>query len=274
MRRRPLWLPTLLILIGLVIGTGRPAICAENDFAELAYKVYYGGLSAIDIDARVSIADGEYELSTNGKSIGFLDFLFPFKSQVTGRGGLRESGAARNFSTVSTFRGRLRKIEGISIVNAVPKWTVAPPIPLDERDPVPEALRIGTLDPVAALVGAATLETASDVCSGTSRIFNGKVRTDVRLEYLGTETLPPNRFSIFSGKADKCEARYETLAGGYKKSWFGSDGPPPVIQFWISRIGDSSFWVPVRVETSTELATVLVHLTTMTTEPTRSIERP
>jgi hypothetical protein len=263
-----------LILAGLVAVPPSPAISGDKGVAELSYSAYYGGLSAVDVDARITITDGRYALSTEGKSVGFLDFLFPFMSNAAGSGELQGNTTPRKFALTSTFRGRSRKIEGTSIADTVPDWTVIPPIPTDERDPVPENLRTGTQDPIAALVSAATSKAARDVCSGTSRIFNGKVRTDVHLTHLGHESLKPNRFSSFAGPAEKCEARYETLAGGYKKSWFASDGPPPVIQFWITPIADLGFWIPVRVEASTDLAKVLIHLTGATTGPAGSTKQP
>ena len=274
MTRQSLGVSALLILMSLIAGNGTPAISGDGGLAKLSYKAYYGGLAAAEIDARITISDGRYTLSTTGKSIGFLDYLFPFLSRASGRGGLGEHATPRDFVLESTFRGRSRKIKGTAAANTAPIWTVSPPIPIDERDPVPETLRLGALDPVAALVGAATLKTAREVCSGTSRVFNGKVRTDVHLTHLGAEALRPNDFSSFSGAAEKCKARYETLAGGYKRSWFGSDAPPPEILFWITRIEGSDFWIPVRVEASTELAKVLVHLTAATMGPARSIKRP
>lgn len=274
MRRHSLRLLALLILAGPMAVPPSPALAGDTGFADLSYRAYYGGLSAVDIDAKITIANGRYEISTVSKSIGFLDFLFPFISRASGTGGLRENPARRNFALSSTFRGRSREIMGISVADTSPVWTVTPPIPTDERDPVPERLRIGTQDPMAALVSAATTKAAREACSGTSRVFNGKVRTDVHLTHLGREVLKPNDFSNFSGLTEKCEARYETLAGGYKKSWFGSDGPPPAVQFWITRIENSDFWVPVRVEASTDLAKVLVHLTAISPGPARSIKQP
>lgn len=274
MRRQSFRHLALAILTGLISTSVSPAISSDEGFAALKYKMYYGGLSAVDVDAKITIVDGRYELSTVGKSTGFLDFLFPFESHASGRGEIRENISPRHFAITSTFRGRSREIEGILTSGKAPVWTVTPPIPLDERDPVPENLRMGTQDPMGALLMAATSSAAREVCSGTSRVFNGKARTDVRLTHLGHEILKPNRFSSFSGRAEKCEARYETLAGAYKKSWFGSEGPAPVIQLWITQLADTNFWIPVRAEASTEIADILVHLTAASTGPARSIKQP
>jgi len=237
---------------------------ATESAAVLTYEAYYGGLSAVEITAEVSVSDGSYELSTVGKSIGFLDFLFPFQSHAHGSGSLETRAGAREFSITSSYRGKSRRIKGTTKPKATPVWTVEPPIPREERDPVPNTLRKESLDPMAAVVAAATQASALEACGGTARIFNGKVRTDVHLTHLGSEVLSANRFSSFDGPAEKCEARYETLAGAYKKSWFGSDTPPPIIRFWIAQLDGSRFWVPVRVEATTEIAKVLVHLTDAT----------
>ena len=155
MPRRSLALSTLLMVVGLIVGAGQPASSEEQRFAELTYLAYYGGLEAVEIDARVTISNGRYELSTVGKSSGFLDYLFPFTSRSTGTGSLNRKAEARDFFIVSTFRGKSREIKGISNPGKPPVWSVTPPIPTDERDPVPEALRTEALDPVTALISAA-----------------------------------------------------------------------------------------------------------------------
>lgn len=270
-------IPRGLLFVGVIALTSsamahaQQSDATENAAAVLTYEAYYGGLSAVEIEAKVAISDGSYELSTLGKSIGFLDFLFPFRSQAHGTGPLDTRAGAREFAITSSYRGKSRQIKGTAKPEATPVWTVEPPIPRDERDPVPDALRKESLDPMAAVVVAATRTSAGDACGGTARVFNGKVRTNVHLTHLGSDVLSANRFSSFSGPAEKCEARYETLAGAYKKSWFGSDAPPPVIRFWIARLDGSRFWIPVRVEASTEIAKVLVHLTGATiAEPSQA----
>lgn len=264
MTTRRFWFAGVIALAlgipALAPGTG----AADGVAARLTYEAFYGGISAVEIEAKISVTESAYELSTMGKSIGFLDFLFPFQSHAIGTGPLETESGARAFAITSSYRGKARRIKGTMDPKTAPIWTVEPPIPLDERDPVPNAMRMESLDPMAAIVSAATRTSARDACGGTSRIYNGKVRTNIHLTHLGSEVLAANRFSSFSGPAEKCEARYETLAGAYKKSWFGSDTPPPTIRFWIAQVDGSRFWIPVRVEASTELAKILVHLTDAT----------
>jgi hypothetical protein len=264
MNPRRFWLVSAAALALCALVHFPRADATENVAAVLTYEAYYGGISAVEIEAKVSVADGSYELSTLGKSIGFLDLLFPFQSHAYGTGPLETTAGEREFASTSSYRGKSRQINGTTKPEAAPVWTVKPPIPRDERDPVPDALRKESLDPMAAVVVAATRARAKDACAGTARVFNGKVRTDVHLRHLGAEVLAASQFSNFSGPAEKCEARYETLAGAYKKSWFGSEAPPPIIRFWIAQVGGSRFWIPVRVEATTEIAKVLVHLTAAT----------
>lgn len=261
-----------MVLACLTASPCAAAASGDKKVAELGYQAYYGGLSAVEIKATVSVSKSAYEVSAVGNSIGFLDFLFSFQSHAHGTGPLGSADGPFEFSLKSTYRGRSRQITGQTKPGSDPVWSVQPPIPLDERDPVPVGLRIGSLDPLAALVATATRDSARETCTGTVRVFNGKVRTDIHLAHLGSGILNPHRLSDFSGPAEKCEARYETLAGGYKKSWFAEDGPPPIIHFWISRLDGSNFWIPVRAEANTGPAKVLVHLTSAIVRPDRSIK--
>lgn len=250
-----------------------PAASAEKaKLGSFSYRAYYGGLPSVEIEARVHLMPRRYEISATGRSVGLLDYLFPFTSTVSGSGDLEDRPGTRHYSLQSTYRGRERLIQLVSQPGEPPQLSINPPIPVDERDPVPSSMQIGALDPLIALAAAAIQPAAAKVCSGTPRIFNGKARTDVYLEHVGAENLPQSQYSTFSGRAEKCVARYKTLAGGYKKSWFGGDGPPPIIQFWIARLGDANFWVPVRIQANTDLAQVLVHMTVSKFEPTNSID--
>lgn len=263
-----------LVLAGLTAGFSPTAAASDASVAKLAYRAYYGGLSAVEIQATITVSNQGYEVASVGHSIGFLDYLFPFQSRANGSGSFGNALESAEFSLESMYRGRSRQIRGLTKANGAPDWSVKPPIPLDERDPVPLRLRAESLDPVAAQVAAAVRQSARETCGGTSRIFNGKVRTDIHLSHLGSETLVPTRFSDFSGPTEKCRARYETLAGGYKKSWFGEDSPPPDIDFWITRLEGSNFWIPVRVEADIKPVKVLVHLTSATVDAENLIKSP
>lgn len=257
--KRLLGLTTSLLVLAAISPLPRAIAASVGSFS---YTAYYGGVAAVEIDTRIDLSEARYEIVSSAKSIGVLDYLFPFTSTATGRGGIDDPAMpGQRFMLRSRYRGRDRLIELAGRPGAAPRLSIAPPIPLEDRDPVPSTLRVGTLDPIAALVAGAMRTAGKQACSGGFPVFNGKTRADIQLRHIGAENLAPSRYSAFSGQAEKCEATYQVLAGGYKKSWFASDQPPPAIQLWIARIAEADFWTPVRAQANAGFAEIMVHMT-------------
>ncbi|MBM85516.1 MAG: hypothetical protein CMM47_05795 [Rhodospirillaceae bacterium] len=259
-RLSKVFLTSLLVLVSGYAQAG------ETVNGRLGYRAYFGGLAAADMMTIVTLTPLNYRVSTNSRSTGFLDYLLPFTSRTFGRGSVIDpKNGDRGFILDSVFRGKWQEIRLEYSGGGAPRVSINPAIPIEDRDPVPHNLRSATFDPISAFITIALQKDAGSVCSGTLPVFNGKTRADITLSHTGHEALKANNYSVFSGPAEKCEARYRTLAGGYKKSWLRRDEPPPVIHFWIAPIGPLGSWAPVRLQAEIARASIVVHLTQATT---------
>ena len=255
-----------VFLISLVVLTCSSAQANETATGRMAYRAYFGGLAAVDVKAEIALTQMSYWVAATGRSAGFLDYLFPFSAHAVGRGSLNDpKNGDRGFALNSVFRGVPREIRLEFARGNTSLVRINPAIPPEDRDPVPRGLQ-NAFDPISALIASGFQKDAGAVCSGTLPVFNGKARSDITLLHTGHDILKSNVYSVFSGPTEKCEARYRTLAGGYKKSWFGRDEPPPVIRFWIAPIGPLGFWAPVRVQAEMAHASIVVHLTEVTSD--------
>ncbi|MEE3049479.1 MAG: DUF3108 domain-containing protein [Pseudomonadota bacterium] len=227
---------------------------------ELDYVAYYGGLEAVRVTARVDITGARYHITSDARSSGFLDWMFPFQARVDGHGATDRPWRANQYNQTSVYRGNRRRISLARAADGALEEDVRPPVPIEDRDPVPPALRRTGVNPLAALAMAASKPAVAEACANTLPIYNGKARTDWTLRYLGPATLKGSRHAPFDGAAERCLLTFEVLAGGYKKSWFGEDQPPPEVEIWLAKAAGPDFWVPVRLRLDTELATIFWHL--------------
>lgn len=248
-------------LIATMLGTALLAPRADARELDLSYAIYFGGFSVAEFDSRIEYSAADYRVTTRARSTGILDYFFPI--EVTSEGvGLLAEGRVRPgmFRSTGTYDGEPRRISLKSRTGVPPEVSIHPPRDPEKRDAVPEALQLGTVDPYAAVVALA-LKSDGHPCEAELPVFNGRTRTDFRLTRAGTDSLLKTDYSAFSGPADVCEVKYETLAGGYKKPWFGKDKEGTRTRLWVSRLTADGPWVPVRLESEGRFGVVVGHIT-------------
>lgn len=228
---------------------------------DLSYAIYFGGLSVAEFDSKIEVGSTSYRVVTKARSTGILDYFFPIDVTSEGLGQRRGSEIAPDlFRSNGTFDGEPRRILLRARNGASPEVSIHPPRDPEKRDAVPEALQLGTVDPYAAVVALA-LKADGHPCEAEIPVFNGRSRTDFRLRPVGTEQLEKTEYSAFAGEADVCEVEYDTLAGGYKKSWFGQDKTDSRTRLWVARLSEGGPWVPVRLMSEGRFGAVVGHIT-------------
>lgn len=248
------------LFLGL-IGGALLASKAEARELDLSYEIYFGGFSVAAFDSNIAVDRSAYRVTTNARSLGILDFFFPIEVSSEGTGQVTGMGIKpETYRSNGTFDGKPRRITLTTRDGAVPSVSMHPPRDPEKRDAVPEDLQLGTIDPYAAVVSLA-LTPKANPCQEELRVFNGRTRTDFRLSHVGSDILKKTDYSVFSGPAERCEVAYETLAGGYKKPWFGRDKKGAVTRVWVARLTDGGAWVPVRLESEGPFGMIVGHIT-------------
>lgn len=249
------WLFSCLLFLALIGANSAGA----RDLA-LSYRIYFGGLKVAEFRSEITLGASDYRIVTKAHSTGILDYFYPIEVTSEGLGTVADGRIeAELFRSDGYFDGERRRTELRSRPGQAPDVTLIPPRDPAKRDAVPEQLQVGTVDPYAAALSLA-LSAGAMPCDGKLQVFNGKTRTDFSLLPAGSETLQKTEYSAFSGPAKRCELRYETLAGGYKKSWFAKDDPGLKTWLWVARLGGDGPWIPVRLLSEGRFGSVVGHI--------------
>ena len=244
-----------------LIGGALLAAKAEARELDLSYTIYFGGFSVAAFDSKIAVESSAYRVTTNARSLGILDYFFPIEVTSEGSGQVTGTGIKpETYRSNGTFNGKPRRIALTNRARDAPAVVMHPPRDPEKRDAVPEDLQRDTIDPYAAVVSLA-LTAKDNPCEEELRVFNGRTRTDFRLSHAGSDILKKTEYSVFDGPAELCDVTYETLAGGYKKPWFGEDKTDAVTRLWVARLTDGGAWVPVRLEAEGPFGMIVGHIT-------------
>lgn len=272
----PLRLPnsfrTALLAAGMslpLLPLAAPAAMAEP--LKATYRVFVGGVTALDVDATLEVTGDRYRIAVSAVTGGTIGRLFTWKteSQSDGR---RQGDDLRPAShrQSSQFRGEPRNVTLTYGPQGDVSATVTPPPETDDREPVPPALQRGTLDPLSAVLDLLFAVGASERCDRSLPVFDGRRRYDMMFTEVGRRIVDPSRYSVFSGVAQQCRVSYRPVAG-YRRSgptgrfWQRSspaDRPP--VDLWLAPVSAGYPPLPVRLETDSDFGGVVVHLTGVT----------
>ena len=236
----------------------------------LEYHLYASGLDVVTTTVNLGLTDKSYVINATTNTRGIWKTLVPWSNVITARGGNTPDG------TISPELARYDTIwkEKLKIVEMtfdkehgiLAKWT--PERHFDERiAPTPEQLRTA-MDPLSA-VAAVLAKGEARGCEGKIPAFDGRRLYNLVLHNNGKEVLEKNRYSIFAGEATRCEITFEPVAGFPKKEkrrgfWNATDNTKdrnPLIIWLADNVQPDLPTLPVRVQTTTQLGTLIAHMT-------------
>lgn len=210
----------VLLLVGLVSG---PA-WAEGQRAVLSYDVHLGGFSVGQAEVTVILGPQSYRMESRMSTSGFIARLTDFSVSSRSVGAWMPGNDATPLRpsehvTTSRWRGEDRRVELIYGPPAsAPVAMVEPPPAQDDRDPVPEAARIDTLDPMSGVLALMTRVMGDDATPVP--IYDGRRRYTLAALGMTPEALDETGFS---GAGWRVRIGYERQAGAMRgRSGFGS----------------------------------------------------
>lgn len=210
----------------------------------LDYAVHYGPLRILEVTTTARLDEAGYVASSEMRTVGLAGVLFPWTAGATttgarGAAGLRPiAHRARG-----EYRGAARTVEIDYAADGGVRATIAPPPEADDREPVPEAERLATIDPLTATLAAVQVG-----CRGTLRIFDGRRRYDLALSDQGEGELPEPT-PAYRGRARHCRARVVPRAGFWRTT-ARHDERPAQIDLWVAQPLPELMPVPVYMQLS------------------------
>lgn len=237
-------LPRLAVPVALGLALLPCAGRAEPFLAR--YDIRAAGLSVLQVEALIDLDGPRYRVSVRSRSAG-LGSILSRSDQVTAVEGTWRGAdpVPAEYRADGLWHGSRRAV-AIS-------WTrpgqpvlgrLEPEEP--EREPVPEALRRGTVDTLSALAKLVRAVALTGRCEGGAAVYDGRRRTDIRAWTEGPDRLPAEVPQ--AGEVLRCGFESRLLAGARLDRDAEEARRPQLSTAWLGRPRPGLPPIPLRVE--------------------------
>jgi hypothetical protein len=249
------------VFLALMLAAGPAgAFSTSGERVELTFDVTAGARVA-QMSLAYSASGDSYEMVSSQRSVGFLDWVFPWRSTTEVAGLFRGADSVpTSYRSEGVFRGNPRKVELFFEDGKVVRMETVPENRDDERDEVPVEMRAGALDPVSAILAVIRQANDTGSCAARVPVFDGRQRYDIVFEDLGPREVPRHHASTFQGMARACEFNWVPIAGRRRNANItaGNDRRGGIA--YMAPIGIGATQAPVRIEFHAWFGTVIGHL--------------
>jgi hypothetical protein len=207
--------------------------------------------------------DNRYLLKSVGRTLGLLEFFFPWHGEAETEG-LLDQGSRRplRHEHEGTLEEKTRWTHVAWNNAGHPRTEAVPPPDPENVTTVPESSIAGTDDPFTAVLSLLDHLAQTDRCEGAARIWDGRRRYDIAVTHLGDEDLVADRPWAYSGPAIGCALDFQRIGGFRHESLSGRTQEEEDAErrtIWVAEI-DPGQWVLVRAEVETQYGTVVGRL--------------
>src|ERR1700738_1525737 len=261
-------LVTLGLVWALVAGPGMVSACADEFRAR--YTVSLIGFRIGEAAAAGSLGPASYRIDLCAKPTGVAAIITNVKLALAATGALRRGGVAPStYATTSANSQGSRTVRMSLDAGNVKAVEIFPPFEDKEgRVPVTAANKRTILDPETALIMAVPEGqplVGPAACNRTIPVYDGYVRFDVTLHYVGVREVAGEGYS---GPVSVCAARY-LLVSGHKRdsnsTKFMAENRD--IEAWLAPIERAHIVVPIHVALMTLAGTAVIDAVEFSVEP-------
>jgi len=255
-------MPATVLVFVVILSLLGSALSARAETIGARYEIYTGGFKSLTIQARATSDDRTYGVEASLRTTGVIDWILRYAQKVEGRG---ETGGAAIASPLryvadGTFFGTHRISRVDFQRDGSISTTLHPANEEDDRTPVPEALKQGTLDPLSVFIALNRAAAGrGGPCHDTVPVYDGRRRYNLVIEDDGIGAVEKTDYTVFSGPALRCKVHMERLAGFQRNPRFNNQ-PPRVSIVYVARFGERGWWLPVRLESESGFGYVIGHL--------------
>ena len=268
-------LPGLGLILSLLAAAAAPSAWADDiapikPSVGLDYKIYVGGIEALAATVTIASDSAHYDIEIKATTGGTLAKLFPWTVHLGSKGNIAGTKLQPvEHRQTSNFQGKDRAtfLEYDGHGGFLDR-RVVPDNHEDQREDVPADLTHDTLDVVSAVLAGLRNVGQTGSCKALEPVFDGRRRFDLAFSDDGHAMLGPSDIAIYHGDAVRCAIRVQPVAGFFRKnqkSFFtrkvnGEDEVVP-IKAYLAPVGAARVEVPVKVETTSALGPLILHLT-------------
>jgi len=259
---------TLGLVWALVVGPGMASVRADEFRAR--YTVSLIGFRIGEAAAAGSLGPASYRIDLSAKLTGVAAIITNVKLALAATGALRRGGVAPStYATTSANSQGSRTVRMSLDAGNVKAVEIFPPFEDKEgRVPVTAANKRNILDPATALIMAVPEGqplVGPAACNRTIPVYDGYVRFDVTLHYVGVRNVAVDGYS---GPVSVCAARYMPVSGhkrDSKSTKFMAENRD--IEAWLAPIERAHIVVPIHVALMTLAGTAVIDAIEFSVEP-------
>jgi Protein of unknown function (DUF3108) len=261
-----------LVTLGLVwaLAAGPGIASAHADEFRARYTVSLIGLPIGEAAAAGSLGPASYRINLHAKLTGVAAMVANVKLALVATGALRRGGVAPStYATTSANSQGIRTVRMSLDAGNVKAVEIVPPFEDKEgRVPVTAANKRNILDPATALIMAVPEGqplVGPAACNRTIPVYDGYVRFDVTLHYVGVKDVAVDGYS---GPVSVCAARYTPVSGhkrDSKSTKFMAENRE--IEAWLAPITRAHVVVPFHVELTTLAGTAVIDAVEFSVKP-------
>jgi Protein of unknown function (DUF3108) len=261
-----------LVLLGVVwaLVVGPDMASARADEFRARYTVSLIGFPIGEAAAAGSLGPASYRIDLNAKLTGVAAMITNVKLALAATGALRRGGVAPStYATTSANSQGSRTVRMSLDAGNVRAVEIFPPFEDKEgRVPVTAANKRNILDPATALIMAVPEGqplVGPAACNRTIPVYDGYVRFDVTLHYVGVREVAVDGYS---GPVSVCAARYTPVSGhkrDSKSTKFMAENRD--IEAWLAPIERAHVVVPFHIAMMTLAGTAVIDAVEFSVEP-------
>lgn len=218
------------------------------------YEVRARGVSVMRAEVLFDLSGPRYAVRTRVRPVGMGAVFAGNGEQVSATDGSWRGAdpLPRRHSSEGEWRGGRRAV----LLDYAPPSGGAPTLrvlepPLEpEREPVPEALKRGTVDGLSAVAKLLRAVAQTGRCEGEAPVFDGRRRSDFRAWTESLDELPRGD-GAFAGPALRCAFLGKLVAGRHAAQERDDGRPPRPVVAWVARPLPGRAAVPVLIEMPT-----------------------
>jgi hypothetical protein len=238
-----------------------PSAAADRHLS-LEFEAYVGGINALTVGVDAGLRPDAYNVDFRFGTRGLVSWILDWKMNAYSRGAFaKDRLVPASAATDSLWSGDKRTTRLDYAKDGSVSVALVPPPDGDDRNPVPDALKRGTVDISSALLGTLEAVGRTGSCARRVKVYDGRRRYDLVFEDAGTTTLGPDSESVYHGEARVCRLWIDPKAGFRKvrsrMDWATGD----YAKIYIARVFAGGPPVPVALEYGTTLGQLRAYLT-------------
>jgi hypothetical protein len=249
--------PALTGAVFLSLATALPA--AANGGAKLRYDVWAGGVRVLEAEITLRTNGQRYRMDMEAELVGPPSWVEDYRLVSFSEGVLGEAGPQPQIYRIESEEGDDDHWVQLAYANGMPSVEADTNLEKKRREPVEDALKQDSLDPLTGLLSLVLQAAGKSSCEGHVPVFDGRRRFDVSLADAGTGELSKSRLNAYAGPTQRCEVSLRPIAG-YRYSGHDKAQFPETVVLQAAELVPGLPPLPVRLDTEIEYGALILHL--------------